>query len=495
MNAFKLLFILPLFFPAETLCSQEVSSKGELVKKEFDASAIGTAVDESKLYKFDTMEGMHDKKSSEALSALRSITELKAKKSMYTGDFKNLYDAEKRYFVVANVNSEVITNIDVLNAVKFIFFSSGKKYNKEDAKLMVNAVISSMIDSRLQHQYATACKIQIKDSEVDAKVEELAEKNNMTVEEMKSKFAELGINIDLFKRNIRARMILSIIVDMISEDIQISEQDVIEEQARIATDIKNPRYHINEIFFRVDDPKTKKRAKENAEAVLKLVKNGFYFSVLSENLSQGNYTGTIGDLGWVREESLESPVRSAVKKLNPGEYSEVIETRTGYKIIYLFDKAAPKKVGQSAARYKVLRSTIQYRGGFMTKKDEQDVNEKIGAIVDSDSASKYKQVCEKCNVKFDEQEIESPNSYESELIEKSKKTGKPAILQSIDDDDSVEILLVCGETIPDAEVPSKEAVVDIVAAKKVEKEFTRNLKKMRNTAHIVVFQNMLDQVL
>lgn len=493
MNVLKMLSILSLVSLTNSAYARNAESEDK--QADFDATAIGTAIDEARLYKFDKMEGLHDKKASEALSALSSISELKSKRKSYTGDFTKLSDAEHKYFVVAQVNSEVITNIDIINAIKFIFFSAGRKYNKDEAKLMIKAVISSMIDSRLQQQYAAFCKIKIQDSEIDAKVRDLAEKNNMTLDEMKKQFEEIGINMDLFKKNIRARMILSIIVDMLSEDIKVSEQDIIEEQAKIATDIKNARYHLNEIFFRVDDPKTKKSVKEQADATLKLIETGFNFPVLSENLSQGNYTGTIGDLGWVREENLDQKVRDAVKSLAPGSHSGVIETRTGYKIIYVVDKADPKKVGQSLAVYKILKSKLQYRGGFMTQQDEQKTNEAAGVLSASDSAEKFKQNCKKYDLEFEEKDLEAPTFAELEVLNKSKQTGKPVIFQSPDDENSVEIVFVCDEKIPDAKIPSNEETTDIVAARKVEKEFNKNLRKMRNTAHIVTFNDKLDKVL
>ncbi|MDR0744541.1 MAG: peptidyl-prolyl cis-trans isomerase SurA [Holosporales bacterium] len=478
------------------LCLDKTYSK----TNDIDISALGTPVTESELYKFDRDDEENNKKTSQALSALKIISQ--AKQTFLADKNKNLCPVEKvyisperRFFIVAKVNSEVITNIDVINAIKFVFFSSGKKYDKVIAKLMIKSIVYLMMDSRLHQQYARSYKLKIKKEDVDERINKIAENNKMTVDDLAQKFEKLGINMEIFRKNIESRMLLSFIVEIIGEDIGVSKQEILEERAKIATDIKHPRYHLYEIFFRVDNPKTKKLVRENAEATLKLLKDGFSFQVLSENMSQGHYTGTVGDLGWVRDESLEAPVKNAVRSLKIGEFSDIIETRTGYKIIYVYDKAEPNKAGHSLAKYHILKSTMQYKSGLFTQKDAKEVDEKIDSILKVDSAEKYKFVCKKYNIDVEELKIEQPDAYIRELIERSKTNKVPAILQSMEDEDKINLLFLVKEEFPDAGVPSEEETSELISARKIEKEFSRNLKRLKNTAHMEIYNDQLEKII
>lgn len=476
--------------------------------------SIGKTVDESSLYGKDNPNNQSSaQKGIDALSALKNIDDCKSKKTgkkitpkekksekgkdsadKKTNKKQKVTEFSKDFFVVAKANSEVITNVDIINAIKFVFFSSGKKYNKQDAKLMEDAIINAMIDDKLQQQYAKMYSIKVSDAEVDAKIADIAKSNGITVDELGEKFEELGISMDMFKKNMKSRMLLQFIIQIVGETGKVTDQELKEAKAKSENDIKEKRYHLCEIFFRVDDKNDAQKIKENAEAVLKLLKDGFSFQVMAETLSQGTYSKTVGDLGWIREQSIEKPVLDIVKNLKFRQFSEVIETRTGYKIVYVLDKAEPGKQGQENASYKVISSKLKYKGGIVTQKDTQRVNEIVGSIVEADSSSKFKEICKQNKLEVTDNEIVSPDDYQMEMIKQSKESGKPVIMQSTDDEDSVNILFLVSEEIPNATIPEDKALFEKISAEKIQKEFARNFKKMKATAHTEIYNDKLKMV-
>lgn len=476
-----------------------------------NVDSIGKAIDEASLYEKGDQNGQSAaKKGIDALSALKSIDACKSKKNIKkeapsekkvdlkpsdSDKIKKIpVEVSKDFFVVAKANNEVVTNVDIINAVKFVFFSSGKKYNKQDAKLMEDSIINAMIDDKLQQQYAKMYSIKVSDAEVDGKVADIAKSNGITVEELGQKFEELGISMEMFKKNMKSRMLLQFIIQIVGETGKVTDQELKEAKAKSENDIKEKRYHLCEIFFRVDDKNDAQKIKENAEAVLKLLKDGFSFQVMAETLSQGTYSKTVGDLGWIREQSIEKPVLDIVKNLKFRQFSEVIETRTGYKIVYVLDKAEPGKQGQENASYKVISSKLKYKGGIVTQKDTQRVNEIVGSIVEADSSSKFKEICKQNKLEVTDNEIVSPDDYQMEMIKQSKESGKPVIMQSTDDEDSVNILFLVSEEIPNATIPEDKALFEKISAEKVQKEFARNFKKMKATAHTEIYRDKLKMV-
>ena len=476
-----------------------------------NVDSIGKTIDEASLYEKGDQNGQSAaKKGIDALSALKSIDAGKSKKNIKkeapsekkvdlkpsdSDKIKKIpVELSKDFFVIAKANSDVITNVDIINAIKFVFFSSGKQYNKQDAKLMEDAIINAMIDDKLQQQYAKMYSIKVSDAEVDGKVADIAKSNGITVEELGQKFEELGISMEMFKKNMKSRMLLQFIIQVVGETGRVTEQELKEAKAKAENDNKAKRYHLCEIFFRVDDKNDTQKIKENAEAVLKLLKDGFSFQVMAETLSQGTYSKTVGDLGWIREQNIEKPVLDVVKNMKSRQFSDVIETRTGFKIVYVLDKAEPGKHGQEQAKYKIVSSKLKYKGGIVTQKDTQRVNEIVGSIVEANSLPKFKEICKLNKLEVVDSEIVSPDDYQNEMIKQSKETGKPSIMQSPDDEDSVNILFLVSEEIPNATIPEDKVLFETISAEKIQKEFARNFKKMKATAHTEIYNDKLKMV-
>lgn len=465
--------------------------------EEFDARLVGKSVDELSFLKSNQREftSLTQASGSEAIKALAAIS--KCKKQKRSDSIKNLKisnSSQRSCFVVGKVNNGVVTNIDIVNAIKFICFSSGKQYDKETARVMAPQVVKTAVDVLLQQQYAELYSIKVSDNEVNRRVSEIAANNAMTIEELSNKFKEFGISMEIFKKHIKSRMLLQFIIQVIGEAERVTPQEMAEARRKKENDIKHRRFHLQEIFFQVDDEPGKPKVLQCAKSALKLLHAGFSFTALSEAMSQGTYSGDVGDLGWIREDAIEKPVLDAIKGKSPGEMSDIVETKTGYKIVYIVDIAEPGRDGRSRAKYKVLRSNIRYQGKFLMKKDMERINKALEEMIPCGTPKQFKASCKKYKIGFEEIEIQSPKDYEMELIMQSMKSGKPAAIQSMDNEDEITVVMYVSESVPNASPPTNDELFKMLSAKKIENEFNRNYKRMKAAAHSIIYTDSLVKV-
>lgn len=399
---------------------------------------------------------------------------------VYSGDTKTF--SHDQYFIVAKVNSDIITNIDIMNSIRFIFFSSGKLFDEKNASLMIPSVLTREISNKVQEQVAEKNHMRIPDSIVNKRVREIAERNGMTVQELEQKFQELGISMPVFKTNIASRMLFSTIVEAIKNDVVVTPNENKEERRQIIESNKSTRYKLYEIHLMIQDAKHKAEVMKNAQMIIKLIDEGFNFPVLAESVSQGNYKLQVGDLGWVSERNMEESVKSAVVKLKIGQHTNIIETNSGIKIIYLEDKAAPNKVGSSEGVYKYMKVSMKYRGEGVSSDDARKVEKAIDDLKAAKNPNEFKKVCQKYNLGIEEKEETLTNPFMAEILESAEVQA--STVQSFENEDYVDVYRTVGKTIPDITPPTDEEIDYAIIAKKGAKLFQRNIKQAESSAFI-----------
>ncbi|MDR0942857.1 MAG: peptidylprolyl isomerase [Holosporales bacterium] len=446
-------------------------------------SSIGRSTDESFIYKNKPKKNTIYNDENNVFSVLKN-TKTKTGKTAQNQISKNIENRE--IFVVAEVNDKVITNVDILTAIRFIFFLGGKGFNKKHAKLMIPSVLNIMIDETLQQQLAKLSNIIVSDNDINERIAEIASENGLSVNDLVKQFQEAGISMKIFRRYIRLKMTVSIVAQMLASDIKISKNDMNEARAKAAGEIKKKRYLISEIVFRVDDKADAESIRKNAESVLNLIKDGFSFQLIAETLSQGEQLGDRRNTRWSAEETLEQPVREAIKDLSPGKCSGIIKTKIGYKIVCFLDVAEPGKVGTMNGTYKILQSSIQFGGALFTEKDNRELETKIEKIKNAKSVEEYKTICKENGIQFEEAEIKNPNGYELSAISQSKSSKSPVIFPSPEKENTIDIIMLVGEKCEDAKVPDDKIIRERLSAEKFEKEFITNFRKLKTVSRIVV---------
>lgn len=437
----------------------------------FNPASIGKSVDETIVYKTKKQQKTISDRSYDVFTALNRMNSKnrRIEKTNFV-DF-----GSKEVFTLRTVNGEDITNIDVLNVIKLMFLFSGKKYDSKIARLMAPTVLDSLEEDKLRRQCANLFGIIITEKDVDDKISDIAKNNGYSVSDLTEKFKSAEISIKSFKEHIKSKMIFQLITQSFAERKDISKEEFEEIKAEEKSKLNSERYCVAEIF----------RYKEDSiRQIFDLIKNGFNFQILAENFSQNICSGDKDFMKWTRVDSFEPEVIKEIKNFNPGECSGIIKTRAGYKIILLIDKAQAGKCGTLDSKYKILQAKLKYRGTLFTEQDIKKTDEQLQNLLNISNPEDFKNFCKNYDISFEELELNSPNAYYMELIIRSRSSGKASALQSLEDQDYVNVIILLSEVSPEAQLPTDKELIEIATEKKLEKEFSRNFKKIKFSAHI-----------
>jgi parvulin-like peptidyl-prolyl isomerase len=94
-------------------------------------------------------------------------------------------------------------------------------------------------------------------------------------------------------------------------------------------------------------PGTDQKDREQAEAILKRLREGEDFAVLARQFSADGTRDTGGDLGWFGRGAMVTEFENAAFALKPGQISELVQTNFGYHIIKLEERRTITKNGVS----------------------------------------------------------------------------------------------------------------------------------------------------
>ncbi|MBR1479592.1 MAG: peptidylprolyl isomerase [Alphaproteobacteria bacterium] len=444
-----------------------------------DPRTVGTPVDETFAYKTKRQPKSMADRDYDVLAALNRIDTMKSK-AAGAG-----HSGASEVFTVSSVNGDDITNVDVLNTIKLLFFFSGKQYDKSVAKMMLPSVLQSLEDDKLRQQCADMFGVAIPAKDIDDRVADMARDNGMSVTELNRKFDEFGISMNVFRESIKSRIIFQIVARSYADDRKISKEELEEARNDELALLSSRRYRIAEIFR--EDAKS-------ANEILQLLKNGFNFQILSENFSQKVYSGQGNGFRWAKAGTVEPEVLNILQRMSPGECSPVIKTKAGYKIVLLLDKAEPGKAGSSEASYKVLKCRFQYRSNFFTQQDAEKTNERLTKLLEIDTAEKFREFCNANSLECEKAVLYQPNGYDMELVNRARASGKAAALQALDDEECLNVILLVDESVPNAKLPSDERLREIASEKRMEKSFVRNFRRLKSSAHIDVKKKNVERI-
>ncbi|MBR1944301.1 MAG: peptidylprolyl isomerase [Alphaproteobacteria bacterium] len=455
-----------------------------------DASKLGSTIPEQA---FRSKTAGKDN-SSKGLSALyikalnNTLKQVKQKdKRKQKSNRNNTQDG----FVVATVGDDVITNIDILNAIKFLCFASNQHYDKNCAKLILNAVLDSLIDDSIRQQFAKLQKMQMNNTVIDEKIEEIAKNNQKTVEELGTAFEEAGIDMIIFRKNLYSKLVLTMFYQMMGQKRQATDDAIKRYKDKYTKNMQKKRYKVCEIFLKVDNIQNKQKIEQQAKSIIELLNKGFSFQMLAENLSTSG-SMSLSEFEWQTEESFQKPVLSVIREMKVGTYSDIIELKNGYKIVYLLDKAELNKSGQSETIYNVITGEIPIN--ISSEEEFNRIQTTLQLLSEAKSINEFNRICEIYKIKTDKQSIQNPDLLQTELIKRSKEHNTTGILR-IDETSPIKILFIESESVPKAELPSDETIKSIILQKEAIKEFNKNMKKIKAQVHITINKNNLQKVL
>ena len=245
--------------------------------------------------------------------------------------------------VVARVNATEISKTQLLRRAEAL---KSQLPPSEAGLGFYQRVLGDMVNSELLYQAVETKGLAPTDAEVDAELDSQRQRSGGEAA-FESALKQRGLSVDEVKLDLKKELGIQRLVD---RDL-IPRLTATEEEKKTFYDenqesMQQPvQFKAAHILILVDESATpEKRAelKKKAQSIRNMVEVGQDFAELAaKNSGDPGSKNNGGELGWMSEGQTVPPFEAAMKSLEPGELSELVETRFGYHIIKLQERRGP----------------------------------------------------------------------------------------------------------------------------------------------------------
>ena len=282
----------------------------------------------------------------------------------------------------ARVNNRVITyaELDKQYATNFPSEGGNAEVSEDLVTIQKVEVLRVIIDSQVMLQRAERLGLMAADSDVEAKFNEL--KALSTQEEFQRQLDERKLTVEELKSQLRRELSVQKLFNKeITSRINITDKNVADFYAtnRESFNLAEPQVHLAQLLvtpnpdpnvrnLKSDKAQNDEQARKKIQMLHARLKAGEDFAMVAQNFSEDPDTSPNGgDLGFIPESALEKAnveLRKIVMQLQPGQFSQIIRTAEGYRILKVMSK---EPAGQRSLDDPRVQQTI--REQLLNRKD------------------------------------------------------------------------------------------------------------------------------
>jgi len=245
--------------------------------------------------------------------------------------------------IIAVVNDDVILRSELeaqINQITAEMASRGTRPPPPEA--LIPQLLNRQIEQMLQLQVAARTGIEVSDEALNLTLENIAERNQMSLDELRQAVSADGLSFETFREDIRREMIITHLRqrDVVNR-IDVSDREIDAFLIRQETlGDSGSSYHLRHIMLGLHDGATNDeiaKAEQRGAALLDQLDAGADFAQLAINSSDGQNALQGGDLGWRELGALPDLFAETASSLQVGEHSNLLASSTGLHILYLED--------------------------------------------------------------------------------------------------------------------------------------------------------------
>jgi len=236
--------------------------------------------------------------------------------------------------IVAKVQNEIITNIDILNEKKYLFFLN-PKLNELDRERINQVAKNSLITEIIKRKELEKYNSLKNSDDIFNRIEKNFLRNRNI--ESKSKYMQIlenkKLNYDTIKKKIETEALWNqLVYNKFSNNIRV-DQDYLKQS--ILDQYKNNKnkyeYNLSEIFF---NESANESLDETVERISTNINDiGFENTANLFSISDTSKNG--GLIGWINELQISGDIKKNIITLKEGEISKPIKIGGGYLLIKL----------------------------------------------------------------------------------------------------------------------------------------------------------------
>ena len=240
--------------------------------------------------------------------------------------------------IVAIVNDEPITMMDLDARLRLIIISSNLPNNLETRKNLSGQVLQSLISERLQHQEAKKLGIRVTNQEVENNIKFIEKQNNMSENQLIETLFKNGVPKSALPIRLKSNLIMQkLLQNIIRPKVVINNNEVNNEYNNLLANNGKMEYKFSEISFNFSNLSKKEDIILIAKQIRKKIIEENNFDVIGKRI-QENGTGIYKNNNWKLTNKINKDFYLQIETLEKNEISELVLTNTGVSIIKIDGK-------------------------------------------------------------------------------------------------------------------------------------------------------------
>ena len=243
--------------------------------------------------------------------------------------FSNNFVFSNENKILFKIENEIITSLDILNEIRYFnSINNNFKDIQKDKKFQIAK--NSLIKDKIKKIALSSIVKKIELNNEDFRRIAISSYSSVGIgnyEQLIDHLNQFNVDIDFFRKKISISSVWNqFIYDRYSQNIKI---DVNQIKKNILSDNKQNEYFLSEIVFDLEK-------NENLNEKFKLIKksimnDGFKNSALTHSISETSALG--GELGWVKEKSINSEILMEINNIKINEFTNPITIPGAFLIL------------------------------------------------------------------------------------------------------------------------------------------------------------------
>jgi peptidyl-prolyl cis-trans isomerase SurA len=242
------------------------------------------------------------------------------------------------------VNDEVITKREVDQRVAEITARArAQQAQLPDEESLRRQVTEAMITERAQLQLAKEMGVRVDDTQLDRAIGRIAEGQKMSVQDLRNAMEKEGMTFAQFREQIRNEIMMQRLIEHeVDSKLQVSEAEIdtymAAEKAAAADRVE---MDLAQILVRIPEnasPEQIAARKARADEVARQLRTGADFGKMAATYSDSPDALKGGAIGWRDPDRLPPLFANELRKLKPGQSTQVIRTNVGFHILKLINQ-------------------------------------------------------------------------------------------------------------------------------------------------------------
>jgi len=266
--------------------------------------------------------------------------------------------------IAAIVDEDVILNSEVQRAVDNI----KAQYAKQPEQLppddiLRKQVLERLILLRLQIERANSSGVRISDNEVNQAIQNIANQNKISLDQLRTQIAGEGLSYEEFRNNLKDEITVQRMrQSYVQSRVQVSDTEI--DQLLSVREVGGPEVRLANILVALPDgatPEQLAKAQEKIARIKALLDKGeMDFSSAAIRFSDSQNALEGGEIGWRTVDSIPPAFVNLIREMKPGDVTNPVRGPSGFQLIKLIETRAQDK--QMATQYHALGIMIPAKG-------------------------------------------------------------------------------------------------------------------------------------